>query len=219
MESTPEAVPSGTTAPVDPDSSTAPIVSGEAAYKDMPHEELLEQVYFLRAQLSGAVAAREVAEARVDFMTQDLKRHRERIAQYRKFAMQWRTLATANAESMVHILEEVLAVEQQLAQEPDGRYVPSLASVVLPRKQYDDETFRRLATTPPLSKGERGMGAGRMPFVVGDDGKLNLGFDGAFPGAGLDALITKAGMGARKDGKPLDDPSPDGGRYEPEDRA
>jgi hypothetical protein len=189
------------------------------SYKEMMHEQLLQQVYSLRAQLSGALAAKEVAEARVDFMTQDLKRHRDRIAQYRRFAAQWRTLAAANAESMVHMLEGVMSVEQQLAREPDGLEVASLASVVLPRKQYDEETFRRLATTPPLSKGERGMGAGRMPFVVGDDGKLNLGFDGAFPGAGLDALITKAGMGARQDGKPLDDPSPDGGRPEPEDRA
>lgn len=147
------------------------------SYKEMMHEELLQQVYSLRAQLSGALAAKEVAEARVDFMTQDLKRHRDRIAQYRRFAAQWRTLAAANAESMVHMLEGVMSVEQQLAREPDGLEVASLASVVLPR-----EKFRRLETAPPLSKDEREMGAGRMPFVVGDDGKLNFGFDGAFPG-------------------------------------
>jgi hypothetical protein len=141
----------------------------------MTHEQLLQQVYSLRAQLSGALAAKEVAEARVDFMTQDLKRHRDRISQYRQFAVQWRTLATANAESMVHMLEGVLAVEQRLAREPDGLEVVSLASVVLPRKQYDEETFRSLATVPPLSKDEREMGAGRMPFVVGEEGKRLVG--------------------------------------------
>lgn len=105
----------------------------EDPYADMSREDLIRELYGLKASLSAARAAKEAAEARHEFVLADLKRHRERIAQYRRFAAQWRTLATAMVEGQMEMLESALKVEGALVGEPDGREIPSLAELALPR--------------------------------------------------------------------------------------
>jgi hypothetical protein len=157
------------------------------------------RVYELMAELAAARAAKDLAEARLEFATQDLKRHRQRLEQYRLFAAQWRVLLVQQTEELVGMRMSVDKVTAELAREPDGVVVESVAMLY--------EAGRAVRRDPWLVRPRRERLMEAMPFEVPEldetpTGKLS---------GGLDALIEKAGMGARKDGKRLDDPSPDTG--------
>jgi hypothetical protein len=126
MDSTPEETPKPT-----------------ARLDELSREELMDIAVDERQRASALAARAEMAEARLELATGDLRRQLKRVVEYREFGRQWRELLTSEVRRLGEELyrvkleaESALAMLDLLTGEPDGQEHPSFVELITTRKDW-----------------------------------------------------------------------------------